>query len=364
MSHKVRCYAQTMPGVDEITWLEIRSRFPADRLVENLFAKDENGIAVFDHEGELQPLLTLRTADAVFVQALHVPKLSRGYRDLAQIKEMVGRGELFGQAANHFLRYRKFSHYPSYQVVSRVVGKHEYKRKDFETAVLKGMAARYPKWTPVAQGGEVELFANLLGSQLLLGFRLSDHTQRERYPKTAGSGILRPSLAGATVFLTHPQTEDRFLDPFCGSGHLLLERQAASRVATLLGSDTSPQQVDKAWRSLIPYRRKTLPRHITIGQWDARYLPLAAASIDKIATCLPNSQQLGSTAKAGRLFPAVFREWERVLRPKGTAVFFTTEYDLVKEILRRFEDIQLMTGYSVANGKTWGRLYILERLSA
>ena len=42
-------YAQTMPGVEEIAWIEIRDRLKGAHFQRYLFAKEQNGIVVFVH---------------------------------------------------------------------------------------------------------------------------------------------------------------------------------------------------------------------------------------------------------------------------------------------------------------------------
>lgn len=355
---KIRFYTQTSPGVEEITWLEIRSRLPHARFVEYLFAKDEHGIVVFEYDGPPEDVLNLHTVEDVFMQVYFNSKMSRGYRDMTELTEVVGKSADFGKAANNFLRFRKFSQPPSYRVTTRLSGKYEYRRKDVETAVLKGLKVRYTRWNPVAQGGEVEVAVNLLGSQLLIGFRLSPRPTTRQADKPAGIASPLPSpVAAAMIYLTQPETDDIFLDPLCGNGTLLMERQTVGTVGLLLGGAQTPMQLNAAWSNLLSRRRRQLPRHISIQQFKAQNLPFASGSIDKMAFHLPS----GKPSEMGRLYPALLAEVERVLQPGGRAVVFTAEYDLVKDIMRRFELLKILTGYSVLVSGKWGRIYILER---
>ena len=148
-------YAQTMPGVEEIAWLEIRKRLKNVSFREYLFAKEQNGIVLFDYDGPPEKLLQLRSTEDVFLEAVSQQKVSRGREDLKQIGTLVHKSESFGRAANSLLRYRKFSHPPTYRVVSRKYGQHQYRRKDFESVVMRGIQARYPRWTPVADQAQV-----------------------------------------------------------------------------------------------------------------------------------------------------------------------------------------------------------------
>lgn len=362
MISSLKCYAQTMPGVEEIAWLEIRSRMPSARFGEYLFAKEQNGIVVFDYDGDLGQLLQLRTAEDVFLQALYVAKVSRGRRDLSLVTELVQKSEEFGRNVNAFLRYRQFSRPPTYRVVSRKYGQHEYRRIDLENAALKGLGQRYPRWTRVEDDADIELWVNLLGSQLLCGLRLSDRTMRHRHEKAVQlEASLRPSVAAALVFLTTPEADDVFLDPMCGSGTLLLERRATGSHKQIIGGDIDARRAAAAHKNLAPRRKSRARKAVTIGRWDAQRLPIADGAIDKVATNLPFGKQIGSPQALARLYPAFFAELERVLKPGGRAAILSSEYDLVKEAVRQLPALHILSGYSVAVLGRWGRIYIIER---
>ncbi|MFN2106459.1 MAG: methyltransferase domain-containing protein [Candidatus Promineifilaceae bacterium] len=363
MKSAVTYYAQTMPGFEEIAWLEIRDRFPGATFGEYLYAKDQNGIIVFDYEGDMADLLQLRTTEDVFLLALNQPRMSRGKGDLARIVDLVGRSESFGRAANALLRWRKFSKPPTYRVISRKYGQHPYRRKDMETAVYRGLEARYPRWRAVEDGGQVEVWANMLGSQLLVGLRLSDRTMRHRYVKKVElPASLRPSMAAAMVHLTDPSPDDVFLDPMCGSGTILLERLHAGPYQNILGGDISQESVE-ATRLNLPQRRKgRKQQQISLRQWDAANLPLEDNTIDKVATNLPFGKKIGSEQDLVELYDGLFTELARVVVPEGRIVLLSSEYDLIKQLMRRHPHLEILSGYSVATKGVWGRIYLIRRV--
>jgi tRNA (guanine6-N2)-methyltransferase len=363
MKSSLSYYAQTMPGFEEIAWLEIRDRFPQAAFGEYLYAKDQNGIVVFDYPGDMQDLLQLRTTEDVFLLALNQTRMSRGKSDLARIADLVARGESFGRAVNGLLRWRKFSKPPTHRVISRKYGRHAYRRKDMETAVYRGLQVRYPRWSQVGDGGQVEVWANMLGSQLLIGLRLSDRKMRHRYNKKVElPASLRPSVAAAMVHLTNPQPDDLFLDPMCGSGTILLERMHVGPYKKILGGDIDEQRVEAA-RLNLPQRRKGRKQHqISIRKWNAAELPLEDGEVDKVATNLPFGRQLGSEQNLEQLYGSLFAELARVVVPEGRIVLLSSEYDLIKQLMRRHPRLEILSGYSVATKGVWGRVYLIKRM--
>ncbi len=357
-------YAQTMPGVEEIAWLEIRHKLKDAHFRRYLFAKEQNGIVVFDYPGPAAELLRLRTTEDVFVQIAQHDDLTRLRRDLRGIHELIASSDDVGRAVNDYLRIRRFSALPTYRVISRQYGKFEYSRKDLTATVWRSLKQRYPRWTPVADDAQVEVWANLLGSSFLLGMRLSDRTMRHRFErKVELPAALRPSVAAAMVFLTEPVAGDVFLDPMAGSGTLLYERMQAGAYGRVLGGDIDPERVDAARKNVRGSRKKPGAADRSqpdIRQWDARQLPLADASIDKVATNLPFGKQLRGSQTPAKLYPAVLAELQRVVRPGGRIVLLSSEYDLIKEEVRKLPRLTITTGYSVAVLGVWGRIYIID----
>ena len=344
-----------MPGIEEITWLEIRDKLPYVKFGEYLFAKEQNGIVTFSYTGEVADLHKLASSESEFLQALSLPKLSRSRRDLAAIRDAVAKGEELGRATNQLMRYRQLSRPPSYRVISRTFGAHDYRVAEVERAVLQGMQARYPRWTPVLDGPQVELWVNLLGSHLLCGYRITDKKAKRAHKlRDGGTGGLRPSVAAAMIQLTQPEKDDWFLDPFCGNGILLHERKLAGPFAHLWGAAIDVAQISLTERNLTPRRKRSLPPTISLATWVDNSLPLEAGSVDKIATSLLGMRGVKITA--------VFREISRALRAGGTAVVLSSEYDKIKNTLRSLPNLEITTGYSVKPGARWGRIYIIKKI--
>ncbi len=348
-------YAQTMPGVEKIAWLEIRDRFPKAKFSEFLFAKDLNGIIAFEFTGKAMELLKLRTTEDVFAQIASIDKLSRDWRDLRIIARHIETSPSLIQVIK---MWQKTRGQVTYRVISRKIGGHQYRRMDFEEAVIKGIQKRFGnRWRLVDDHADVEIWANILGSRLLCGLRLSDQSMRHRsYQNINLPASLRPSVAAAMIFLTDPDPEDIFIDPMCGSGTLMSERALADRYSQVLGGDILPQSVRATHQNLI-----SIQKPFTVCNWNACRLPFASNTINKIAVNLPFGKQIGSRSEIEHLYPCFFAEMERILQPGGQATVLSSEYELVKDTIRKFRKLINIRGYSIAILGQWARLYIVRK---
>ncbi|MCC6603994.1 MAG: RNA methyltransferase [Anaerolineae bacterium] len=355
-------YVQTMPGVEEIAWLEIRDKLPGAKFGETVFAKEQNGLLIFSYEGESDDLFNLRTVEDVFALAVSLDKVPRTKQVLPQLTELVTNSPEFQQAIDVAMTQRNEAGRPSYRVISRLYGSHEIFRKQLGEAVERGMKVRYPRWRLVDDHAQLEIWANLLGSRLVCGLRLTDRTMRHRFNKPVElKAALRPSVAAAMIHLTQPADDDIFLDPMCGSGTLVMERRYAGAYAQMLAGDIVYDHVQAA-RQNVAALRKEPPTAFGTLHADAVRLPLATGSITRVATNLPFGKQISSPKALQKLYPAFFRELERVLMGgNGRAVVLSSEYELVKDAVRACPGLEILTGYSIAVLGQWGRVYIIRR---
>jgi len=344
-----------MPGAEKIAWLEIRKRLPRARVVDFLFTKDQNGIVLFEYPGRAQDLLKLRTTEDVFLVVSTHDKLSRDWRDLRTVAGLLEEASALDYAVHSVLGLKRN---PTYRVISRMVGQHQYRRVDFEAAVVKGVERRYRKrWLQVHDDAAVEIWANVIGSRFLCGVRISDRSMRHRdYQVVNLPAALRPSVAAALVFLTEPESDDVFMDPMCGSGTILAERVLAGGYRSVVGGDILLNRVYASSKNLV------LPDEpVRLCQWNAGRLPIPSGAVDKLAVNLPFGKRVGSRREIERLYPQFATELERILKPEGVAVLLTSEYDLLRSALRRCETLRHQTGYSIAVLGQWARVYVIKK---
>ncbi len=137
-------------------------------------------------------------------------------------------------------------------------------------------------------------------------------------------GVIIPKVARVLVNLSGLNAKELFLDPFCGTGGILIE--AGMVGARVLGSDVQEKMVRGAKENLQFFG---LPGDCVVG--DASQLPLGDSTVDALATDVPygkSSFVSGSgsfnaeshAASLERLYQHALDEIHRVLKPGRKAV--------------------------------------------
>jgi len=330
--HQPIYIAQTQPGFEAIAAQEIDTLEGA-RIQGTRTVSDKNGMVLFTYEGQPGDLLELRTVEDLFVQVRAVHDLPPIYAALRTLREQVQQMQLEpavalarqirpGRGGHGKLRYR---------VVTRLAAQTSYRRIDAQEAVERGVAARTDRRWVQSEENALEFWLTILPGEILLALRLTDDQMRHRAEKREHiPASLRPAAAAALVLLTRPQVHDQFLDPMCGAGTILIERAHAGRYKMLHGGDISPEALAAAQTNV-----GTRYQPLSLQEWDARSLPLDAASISASAVNLPFGHQIGSGEENRTLYPAVLRELARVLRPASRLVALTGDTRAFERALER-----------------------------
>jgi tRNA (guanine10-N2)-dimethyltransferase len=126
-------------------------------------------------------------------------------------------------------------------------------------------------------------------------------------------GVMMPRIARSIVNLSLVSEGERFLDPFCGTGGVLIE-------AGMVGAFTTGGDMDVF---MVSGTRRNIP---VAGLFlaDAGNLPVKDRSIDAVATDLPYGQSSSIMAEGlDSLYTQSLEEIRRVLKPGRRAVIVT-----------------------------------------
>jgi tRNA (guanine6-N2)-methyltransferase len=212
------------------------------------------------------------------------------------------------------------------------------------------LAGKFPEsWRPAEENAAVEFWLTIDGKSAVCGLRLSDRTMRHRTWKLEHRpASLRPTVAAAMVRLAEVRPGHVALDPMCGAGTILAEYLEAMRRAPR-GAGFQPanspagwKPAPRAWGGDLDFGAVRAAaanlRHLgpaLLARWDARRLPLAEGSVDRLVSNPPFGKQLGRPEEIGPLYRDAVAEWHRVLRPGGRAVLLVGEAAPLRDAARR-----------------------------
>jgi tRNA (guanine6-N2)-methyltransferase len=322
------CYAMVQRGLEEIAAEEIT------RDLGGAVQKSGQGLVAFRLPTIDADILKLRCVEDVYLLAWGTDELSYRATDLDKIRQWTRKVPWDQLLRIHHAIHPKPKGKPTYWLVAQMTGEHGYRRIDARKALADGLAGVFPSsWKPAEENAAVEVWLTIQGDQAVCGLRLSDRTMRHRrYKEEHLPASLRPTVAGAMVRLAGAGPEMVVVDPMCGAGTILAEqaelaKQRNMRV-TLWGGDNERNALLAASANLKRVRPPLLAR------WDARRLPLAAESVDRVICNPPFGKQLGDPEEIGPLYRHAVREWDRVLKPGGRAVILVGEPQLLLEAVR------------------------------
>lgn len=130
------------------------------------------------------------------------------------------------------------------------------------------------------------------------------------------NGETDATLAAAMVRLARPRPGDTFLDPFCGSGTVAIERALAAPVRRVVAGDVKPKRIEWAEAN-----RDAAGVDIELGCWDAGELPFEDLAFSTVCTVPPHSDPEGGRPWVHERFAQLVGECHRVLEFGGRSVW-------------------------------------------
>ena len=127
-------------------------------------------------------------------------------------------------------------------------------------------------------------------------------------------GVMMPRMARTLINLSCVQAKDIMLDPFCGTGGILIEAEMLGMHS--MGSDFDPVMINGSLQNVT---------NSVLLAADATHLPFANQSIDAVVTDFPYGQSvcIKKTDTMDDLYADVLNEIRRVLKTGRRAVVVT-----------------------------------------
>jgi 23S rRNA G2445 N2-methylase RlmL len=295
--------ARCVRGIEWICAAELSNAFGADiqrvehRLVEFVAPMDP-------------ALLRAGTVDDLFLLAVRFHGLDHRRETLNALRRQTSGLEV-APLLEMITSLRRVPPRSPFEVVASFLGRRNYTRYDVEGVVGTGLEmATGSRFLPGPMTDEthpdLSWRVHLFDGGGVLALRLgAAPLHRRRYRMHSVRGSLHPPLAYAACMLAGPKPGSGVLDPFCGSGTMLLEARRVQPDSFLIGSDVEISAVRTARANAgIQY-----PAGWFVG--DAGRMALAAETVDTVLTNPPWRRQV---ERQGALAPGLENFWSELAR--------------------------------------------------
>lgn len=166
---------------------------------------------------------------------------------------------------------------------------------------------------------------------------------------------LHPKIARAMVNLSQVKKQQTLLDPFCGTGGILLE--AGLLGAQIVGSDIEQKMIDGSQKNLEFYHLKNCKLYCTDIGNISRYV----SSVDAIATDFPYAR--ATTTKGEQialLYKRAFETISQILKEKRYAVVGLSSED-IRSIGEQY--LSVIATYPVKSHRSLTRYFVVYKNS-
>ncbi len=181
-----------------------------------------------------------------------------------------------------------------------------------------------------AEEADMEVFIGKSNSTWEVGVRLTARPLSLREYKVANiKGGLNPTIAYAMNSFCNLGSVKSYLNIFSGSGTLLIEAGQINKELKLWGFDHNGKTNALAVENI---KKAGLIKSIQLKNADIFDAP-QLGKFDVIASDLPFGMQIAKGEDLENLYKAFINYCEESLEQSGTLVLYTTEYELLEEII-------------------------------
>ncbi|MCX6344357.1 MAG: methyltransferase domain-containing protein [Armatimonadetes bacterium] len=226
----------------------------------------------------------------------------------------------------------------------------ELKHQDRRTIIMEiadRIAATCPAFVNSTSNYNVEIRILLEENSaeiLLKPFTILD--DRFSYRVKDVPAAINPSAAAGVISLAPDLfAHGRVLDPFCGSGTMLIERAQAGSYDKLVGIDISRAAIEAAQQNV---KIAGLP-NVTLIRDDMRRVSHEAL-FDEIITNMPFGIRTGKHSANVKLYQDFFDLIPRILTKHGFVLLYTQEVLLTTNLFRKSKQLKLCSINRVQSG--------------
>jgi tRNA (guanine6-N2)-methyltransferase len=253
-----------------------------------------------------------------------------------------------------------------FRVTTQRSGEHEFGSMDAQRVAGASLVERYGTAVDL-EDFDTEVRVDAIDDTWLVGVQWTRTSLDKRYSWVYRPRVtLRTTIAYGLLRLAElpPSTdtaETTILDPFCGSGTILIEAASIRDDLRCLGADRDPEAVEGTRANA---EALGMAGRIEIREADARDLAesYAPASVDAVVTNPPYGIRLGRRANYTDLYRKFLAGAVTVLRPGGRVVVLVGKRRAAfNRAVREIDELDIINVRVIEIGGIYPAVFVLKR---
>ena len=257
----------------------------------------------------------------------------------------------------------------------RVGGPHAWQTPEVEYEIGGAFAEVYGdrhNWKPKMTDYDLHIRADVIGTLVVMGIQLNVHdlSKGRHFARYRNAVTIKTNLAYAMIRLANLKEGNTILDPFCGSGTLLLEalEMYNGNLKNCLGMDVSRRSADGARANAVAegYAGSNTVRFVCSDARSLRRHVNADGSVDAVVSNLPWGIMTGqnqSVSSLQTLYEVFLRNAWYVLRDGGRVVMLVLRGLQVMRIVRKLSGrFKLLHANVVRTTNNLPSIVVVEKL--
>lgn len=180
--------------------------------------------------------------------------------------------------------------------------------------------------------------------------------KRFLYRKETVAASISPVNAALTAELTKQYMKEnaQILDPFCGVGTMLIERNKCVKAGTMYGLDIFGEAIDKA-------RENTSHAGCRANYINRDFFDFTHEySFDEVISNLPQAVSESRKEEIADLYGRFFEKIGELLKPEAVLILYSTEPKLLKAAVRPHEEYRIAEEF-IMNEKNQTTVFVIQR---
>lgn len=187
-------------------------------------------------------------------------------------------------------------------------------------------------------------------------FAVFKEKSRFTYRVEAIPASINPVTAASVMQICKPYMKPNadVLDPFCGSGTMLIERGIIKQVNSLVGVDISEVAIEAAQLNC-----KASGQHISLIRSD--FMNYNSSKFDEVISNMPVKNRVSGFDSDIRLYNLFVKKLGLLLNHKGVAFLYTQEKKLLRNEISRNDLLEIVKEEIFDSGGIYPTLFIVKR---